>query len=320
MKLITSIFGKGSNITEEDIIEKIVNQKIREDSTREYKEIKKLGDQQIEKGMIAPLIGFINTLSGNGLLILGIKDENGFPVEIKPVDQNLLKNEEQVRAIIVSRIDTIPRMKEFMRLSVIHIPIKESGNVFLIEIEKTNECCVCYSTISQCAYLRRNDETTRLSLFDTLGLITSRNFPRIFIYIGALPETEKEFKFDVEFRNEGFKPGRYVTTLIKFFYDDSLDITLEGTHIQDVSHLNPDAKKTYNITAAYPPGTVLLYPNLSTVAGRLKIHPKKDFELTIVALTYEDEGRTIQEIKLLNKNGAVSVQELSKQFMPYLVV
>lgn len=316
MKLITALFGKTSDITKKDIEEKIIKPRVKENLTLEYKEIINLGYTQKEGQIIKPLIGFLNTTKGNGLLILGIRDK--LPTEIKPIDQTLIKNEEQLRAIITSSIILVPRTREFPKLTIVSVPVNENSNLFLIEIETINEYYTYSSLTSGCVYLRRNDETLLLSLHETLELISKKRFPKVFVYFDERPiETENRVIFTSRFKNEGLEPSRYVAALIQFFYEGNLDITLEGEDIQDVSEINLYSKKTYQVTAAYPP-QLLLYPNKTTIFGKLKISPKKNFELKAFIETFENKGFTTQQILISNNNGNVSVQNLSASFTPYL--
>lgn len=316
MKIITSIFGKESGIREEDIEEKIIIPRLMENATREYKQIKNLNDKTKEDQIVAPLIGFLNALEGNGLLILGIKDEKGIPTEIEQIDSSLIRNAEQLRSIITDSIAALPRIREFFRLSIVPVLTKGNGKIYLIETERTDECCVYYSKITQRAYLRRNDETLALTLPEILEMVARKNFPKIFVRFYRKMETESGFIFNVAFVNEGLKPGRYVMALIKFFYENDFDVTLQGTTVQDVSDLNPGPRKTYQVEKQF--GTSLVYPVQFNVFGELRISPRKDFQMTIAVRVYENEGITTQEIKMRSENNNISIRESFKQFTPYL--
>ena len=328
MELIISLFGKETGISKEDIEETIIKPDRKENSTLEYKEIrlldinqKKLNDKQIEDQIVKPLVGFINKLvDGNGLLILGIEGKKHSPVRIAPIDENLIKNEEQLRAIITSNIGSVPQSRSFPRLTPVKVPITENKNIFLVEIRREDEYCVYYSKISNCAYCRRNDETSQLSPAETIELVAKKNFPRVFIYFEKSTETENELIFSGVFKNEGLEPGRYILGLIKFFYEGDLNINLDGKNITDISDINLDSKKTYQKMSGYPPESLFIYPQQPMLFGKLKISPKKDFELTITVRINENKGFTTQVILISNKDGLVSITELNNQFFPYLMI
>ncbi|ODS38972.1 MAG: hypothetical protein A7315_11655 [Candidatus Altiarchaeales archaeon WOR_SM1_79] len=329
MELIISLFGKETGISKEDIEETIIKPDKKENSTLEYKEIrlldmnqKKLKDKQIGDQIVKPLVGFINKLiDGNGLLILGIKEKNHSPIGISPIGENLIKNEEQLRAIITSNIASVPHSRNFPKLTIIKVPVNENKNIFLVEIKREDGYCVYYSQISKCAYLRRNDETLILSPAETIELVAKKNFPRVFIDFEKITETENEIIFETAFKNEGLEPGRYIVCSIRFFYNDNLNINLEGQNIRDISNINLDSKKAYQIDVGYPPGSSFIYPQQRSVFGKLRISPKKDFGLISIGVRInEDKGFTTQNLIILNKNGVASVLKFNYQFVPYLMI
>jgi hypothetical protein len=326
-QLLTALFGKSSGITKLDVEEKILNIQ-KESSTLEFKELKltKMYDENKEQCIIKPIIGFINKLTnGDGLLILGIDEEDRLAKSIKPISKSLIKDEEQLRAILASNILSIPHSKEFPELMIQKVSMG-TDNIFLVEVKRTNDNCVYYSAITDNAYVRINDVTERLSLPGTIDLIARKNFPQIFMYINESEESGDEFVYDVGLINEGLEPGRYVTAIIGFYHEHyDLNVVLEGTDIFDIDKTTRNihktgAKKAYQVMAGYPPKSLLLYPKRQMYIGRLKISPKKNFNLKLHIEICEERGITEQEIVMVNVGGARSREETTCKFTPYLTL
>jgi hypothetical protein len=319
MELLQSIFGKDKDISREDI-ENIILNKVRESLEIEFKEIYDL-EKDKEKGIIKPIISFLNS-NGKGLLFLGIREEKALAKELKPVKKEIIKDAEQLRAIITSNIVAIPILTDFPKLNIIEIKINGEGNVFIIEIKNHDNRYVYYSKITNQAYIRRGNESFPLKLIEVIELIAKKNHARVFVkFDNKLKETNNRYEFELAYFNDGLEPGRYVTSSIKLFYEDeNLNIIIKGTNVRDISHLNEDAKKTYQITLAYPPNSIWLYPKTTTVIGNVIVSPKKDFELKMIIQTYEDRGLTNQEVLITKKEGIFNIKEIESSFYPYISI
>jgi len=323
-QLLTALFGKSSGITKLDIEEKILN-KERESLNLEFKQISKVNSEINENCITKPILGFLNTIEGNGLLILGIESKAGLAVSIKPINGGIIKDEEQLRSIIASTISSIPRYKQFPKLTFYKTQVN-GGNVFFVEIERVDDNCVYYSKITDYSYIRNNDETRRLRLDETLDLIARKNFPQIFVKLEVSKKSSKEFLYDMAFTNEGLEPGRYVMAMIGLFYNDGSNASLEGKGLDDIANLNLGrtiAKKLYQTTTAYPPDSLLLYPEGLTHFGKLKIIPAQNgyFHIEVHVQIQEEKGVTEQKIVLSNiLEGYITGKQTLRKFTPYLTL
>jgi len=319
-QLLTALFGKAIGITRPDLEEKILN-KQKESLTLEFKQITRLDDEVNENCITKPTIGFLNTINGDGLLILGIESKVGRAISIKPISEGIIKNEEHLRAIITSSLSSIPYCKDFPELIIHKIPI-DGGNIFLVEIKRLDDNCVYYSKITDYAYMRRNDETIRLTLGETIDLIARKNFPQIFIYLGEFSESHNELVCNLGLVNEGLESGRSTSTMIGFFCRDELDITLEGANVSDISDKNPRYRKAYQFTGGYPPQTLLIYPKSVMYSVKLKIKPKKNFNLELEVTTHEEKGFTRQNFTIESNivTSKISKKETLHEFTPYLTL
>ena len=323
--IIESIFGKSSGLKKEDIEEKIIG-KYKESSNFECKaidlKINKDGitNESLESAIIKPLVGFLNSISGTGLLCLGIGTIDGKTEKIIPIKRGIIKSQEQLRAIILSNIKSIPVSNNLPELIMEEINIDENAHLFLVEIKRLDDYCIYYSKITDYAYLRQNDETKRLTLLDTLDFLAKKNFPRVFVRFDKTPtETNSGYEFTLSHINEGLEPGRYITTLMRIFYNGDFKLDLDGDGIGDITDKNIGSKKAYRISIGYPPDTILAYPNLTTIFGKLRIYSKEDFLIQIKIETYENRGKTEQMIIISNFSGNLSINETMKTFKSYLI-
>jgi len=322
--IIESIFGKSSGLKKEDIEEKIIG-KYKESSNFEckaiYLKINKDGitNESLESAIIKPLVGFLNSISGMGLLCLGIGTIDGKTERIIPIKRGIIKSQEQLRAIILSNIKSTPISNNLPELIIEEINIDENNHLFLVETKRLDDYCIYYSKITEYAYLRQNDETKRLTLPDALDFLAKKNFPRVFVRMDTKPvETRNGYEWGIVHINEGFEPGRYITTVIRIFYNDNIKVDLDGAGVVDITDKNIDSKKAYRITMGYPPDTILAYPNLTTICGKLRVYSKEDFFIQIKVEIYENKGKTDQFITIVNFDGNLSVEEKIKTFKPYL--
>jgi len=71
--IITSIFGKESGITEQDLKGKLITGHYSEGQKFDAKNIvSQLDENSKETHLIKPIVSFLNSVEGNGLLVLGI--------------------------------------------------------------------------------------------------------------------------------------------------------------------------------------------------------------------------------------------------------
>lgn len=97
------MFEKDINeITEEDL-ESLVNNEVQEDRRLEYKGELDLSNNEHKRKLLKTVCAFSNT--SGGLLIYGIKENNGFPEELVGLDFNPDKEIPQVIDIIKARFE-----------------------------------------------------------------------------------------------------------------------------------------------------------------------------------------------------------------------
>lgn len=311
--ILESIFGKQGGITKEEVEEEIIIAKYKESIDFDCKEVDsgkiKIDDKIKEDSIIKTLVAFLNTFSGTGLLCLGVRAPKGIPKTFISVKDTIFKNEEQLRSIIRNNINSIPFTSHLPKLTIEKIKFNEGSNIFLIEVERIDNNCIYYSKISENAYMRINDETQRLNLHETLDLISKKNFPKIFMTFKDPVKTENGFEIDIKYINEGLEPGRFISTFIKMYYADDINLELNGTTVTDETNNNADSKKAYSIIAGYPPNTTFVYPLSGYIFAKLRILTKDDFDIKMTILTQENKGVSKQIFTFCNYGGELSIKE-----------
>lgn len=321
-EVITSIFGKEFGITEQDLKDKLISVNYCEGQKFDAKNIVlQLDENSKESHLIKPIVSFLNSMGGNGLLVLGISTggaRNNTCQNIVPIKDSIIKNEEQLRALVNGNLSSIPQNQNKPNIKIQKVQLS-SGNIFLIEVKRIDDGCVYYSTITEYIYIRNNDESERLSLLESLDFIEKKVIPKVFFYLDQPEDIEVGKKLNMAFRNEGLEPGRYLLTTLHFDCSDkNIKIEVTGGNVTSITHINKGTTASFQIVNAYPPGQSLIYPFVPTLAGKVFIHSKEDFTIGVRVDNYENRGKSIQVLNIENKSGTVSVSEKERRFIPYL--
>lgn len=319
-KNIIATFGKNHGVTKEDILKDIVSQDMRENSHFECKQVKKLSDEEKENHICKPLVGFLNSLDGHGLLILGLDMRNDNPIHKKPISNEIIKNEEQLRSIIHSWISTIPSFSDTYYLEIFKVPEDDNCNYFLIEITRKVDNCIYYSTHSQLGYIRNNDETITLKLPELINLLAQKNNPRLFININKTSNDVKKAVFSLYLLNEGFQPGRNVLIHLECVFSNGVVFDISGKELKRTSVDQLPNRKTYRFTCGMPPNTLLIYPGFSIILGELTISGIDGAFGFINVDIFEDKGRTTQHIRFMCYKDKIQFDVPHREYTPYLVM
>jgi len=326
MDLINSLFGKEDGITEEDIHKTIIEPKKKEGQKLEYKgETVFKGEkakEKREKSLIKPLVAFLNTIEGKGLLVLGINDEKHgkqrVPTGITPIPSNQIRNESALRSWIHEYIRSVPHYGQVPELKIVSVPIKKTGNVFLIEIESKDTGCLYYSTISGLAYERKNDESKPLDLHKSIEIVHKKASPKVFIFLEET-KSKRGIGYRVILVNDGVKPGRNILGVVHIYHSENVVVEMTGVGIRKRRML-PKKGKVYQITSGTPPSTHLIYPKAECETGLLLIRGEGDFDIHMLLRINERMGYTKQEIKLEKRFGNVVVTYPVEDFFPYISI
>jgi hypothetical protein len=319
--IIKEIFGKNQNLSKEDIEKYIIQAKPRESAILEYKSTEKLKkDRQgrliDEKGnekkevIIKPLISFLNKFSPEGgLLVLGIYDQDGIPQKIS-VSKDKLFTEEQLRNLIHTEVDSIPKFKDFPLLNIQNVDVN-NGEVWLIEIHPIDFNTVYFSRSSNYAYVRKNDTSQQLSLPETIELIKQKMIAKVFISpeITHKQILDNSIEYTIEFGyiNEGNKPGRQIFSILGF----EGNISIGSLYRLGWGRANYQHPFELNLNG-------ILYPKLTVrhIAGSIQIKFSQEDKIKLETITFEEEGFSIQNF-IISKDG---LEEVKREFTPYIML
>lgn len=334
--IVEKILKKELDIADESDLNSIMGTV--ESSNIEFKEIyhNRNTQDQIKENIIRSIVGFLNSSGGEGLLVLGIKTDNYEKAsEITGVDKNALrqlKTEVTLESFIKGSIRSIPSfMNEYKIVTKIIRYVNK--NVLFIEVKNKNRYSIYYSKITDYIYIRKGQETKKLNIEDTLNLISSRNYPQIYIYLERSGESKSSSKiylnFKINYLNEGVKPSNGVRTFILIGSDSKLDITSRGYDF-NIGNLNFDVLnlKEFNDECTHLKGFEFDYPHNSNI----KIYPFKMVKRSyfscliedipkikqIIALTFENEGITRQEFVVEESNDDYQLKEVFRDYRPYI--
>jgi hypothetical protein len=323
MSLIKEIFGKEDDITLDDL--KNILGKKRENHLIEGKsmgiEDKPVGKKTaiLETCILKPLISFLNSEVGTGLLIFGVvtdKKDTSLLTSISGVDLSEYTSE-RIESLIKHHIVSSPSVKNGYVLINKPIEISSSKRVYLLEVEILERNCMFYSRDSNCSYIRKGSSTEEISLHDFAVMQQKRICSRVIILIdseimrGSVENSRKiisdfkgKYPLNISFKNIGFEPCKDAFAKLVFSnrndikidikdknaYIDIIDIDINNTHIQVRSNI--------------PMINNILYPGRITRVGTLYVrkNPMKKFDLNI--MTNSEKGYTKQKytFSFTNKN------------------
>ena len=320
--LINEIFGKINGITVDDMDDKLIKTKYSEGQFFEAKTIitEILDDDLKESQIIEPLIGFLNSIEGRGLLCLGIEtgSRSDLCKQIIPVKKSILKNSEQLRDIIINRVGVFPNGENYI-LNVTPVDADKDSVVYLIEIERKDNSCTYYSRITDYIYIRNNHQTRKLKFTEMLEIVNKKTSPKIFLYFDrkeSFNDAHGEgFKFNIACKNEGLEPGKYVLSYIEVHKPEGIKTKIESKHSTSLKKINIGDYDSYQLVYGYPPTTILVYPKKPTVIGELFIY-STSFEISLIIETYENKGISKQKLTISDKK-EISI-EVEKNYSSYI--
>lgn len=333
---IETRFGKSSDVTIADLETKLVG--LEEDEQLEAKRVPRdssdmerqglsAEDRQIarrwgiEELAVSAIVGLLNKEDGSGgLLVLGARAPDGRVEALEPASNAQLdKLKLATQAKVASSSNPLaPFERTFVR-----VPASPDTSVDLVEVRPRDRTVVYYSAITSLVYRREGDSTQTLPPREFVRLVESRRIAKVLIQVTSLTlnstPTGKELLAKLRFLNLGNTPARFVCSVLRL--DGPIDpakVSLRGRQVTDESERNIGPKKTYSITAGYPPASTLLYPLLGVVLPDLHIPDFPDKEdVTLTIETYEDKGATRQIIIFRREAEKISATRPEPTFTPY---
>ena len=310
MRIIQEIFGKEHGITSRDV-ESLVGT-VQEMSYIECKLVTAdIGKRERKDDIIIkPIIGFLNKQENiGGLLILGAEAKNEVIEDIKPFSSSIL-NQAQVSNFIKDYLVPIPNNQASYTSDVISVEFGNGQHVLLVEVTKNDPSVFFYSKIANSAYERRGHSNYSMEISELFKRVESMRAARLILFLtqsGNLLEINgtKSLKVDFYLKNEGTLPGKYITGLVKIQFlnvANISDIIIEPSDtIKEVSNINRDVHRAFELVAGYPPNTTFVSPGLNYGVGSLTFkttRPDQEIIASIEAFIYEERTFTKQSIKL----------------------
>lgn len=317
---ISEIFEGKESFNQKEL--ETLNKKIRKNNfvENQYNEAKtitgiiriKSEEELYENQLIKPLISFLNSIDGKGTLYLGINTPRGAShfLDVVPVSEKTIKNEEHLRELIVSKLGVIPREFETPNISIKKIKFKK-GNVYIIGINRVNKNSVYYSKLSDNIYKRSYDVTSKLNLTESLQLIESKRNPLLKLRVSfsrfdgkpnLMSNKLKKMKliYNLSLVNDGLEPSE-LTTII-------LGISNRGEYLPEIEFPNdfqkrdspPGAQKGFQLVNNTNFGHLPVYPMTPLNLGNMSIEWKEhlDLDLEFVIKIMDKKGLTLQSFSL----------------------
>jgi len=338
MEIIQRFFDKNSGITIKDIENHIIGQN--ESLELEFKTISdQLSENERKEIILKPLVSFLNSTMGKGLLVIGIaEDKAKNAVKIVGVNKKLnpLKTRESLRSSIFDNIKSLPAYISDFKLEVIDIEKDDDNNVFLVEIKREDQACVYYSAVTDYSYIRRGDESPKISLNKFMSLVAHKNLPRIFIEVSKPILQTKHLNYGLKFINKGLKPGKDVHAFIILCKHGDFEIILDGFEVKSLGSnlhkyednfkkigiydeiMNCEDAKLYSISQMRNDNPPKIYPFApSTNFGNIHVD-SGDIIFDLIALIYEDETLSIQITSIVHKGEQSEIEEVLMETKSYL--
>jgi hypothetical protein len=349
--IIKQIFGERKEkerVSRDDIKKLIEEWKIKESDILEYKSTERLrlkngklvsedkpGEDKKEEILIKPLVAFLNKHQPEGgLLIWGIRAENGIPTNLAALPKATIKKEDIERWIYTS-IYSVPTslIENTLDIEIEEVEV-EDKSVFLIEIHPRDFNVVYVSRITERAYLRVGDHSKDLSFFETYELIERKILPKVFIIFEKEAESYKklenekvEIKVRLSYLNEGHKPGEWVKTLLNIKIVEGEKLLKINTNNIPAFDSRDEPKYAWNTEIQCPEDGLtfqinnyfkeVIYPFVPHDIGILYFEFRENVKIKISINTYEYRGLTTQTL-FLSSGG--ELREEIKTFVPYIAL
>ncbi len=264
-----------------------------------------------EGHIIKPIVGFLNSYEGFGNLYLGI-DTGGSGksrfLDIKPINKKIIKGEDDLRDLIFNKLGVLPASPEKPKMEIKRIEF-ETGNVFVIFIEKTNNYSVYYSRLTDYIYKRNSDVTNKLSLIENLQLIESKKNPRLSLKLipkkytpidvgSTKKKNSTEITYDVKIINEGLEPSFFTTGMISIKFKGNNKTKIKSTPSIWELTKSDDSLYKYQFYCGMPPQHMPIYPIINSSVGELVISTENFFNLDFEIKILDKKGITRQEFSL----------------------
>lgn len=312
----------------------------------EFKEIDermRSNDDRKEK-ILQPLVSFLNSSLGSGLLILGVKEgkrdvaENIVAVNPKILSQ--LSTEGSLEMFIYDKINSIPSEIRKFELKVRSIHWHGDKNVYLIEIKRNDSYCVYSSGVTARVYVREGRKSPGLSFNHAIDLLSKKNYPRPYVDVELLSENKQGDKFfsafGFSFVNKGTKPASNISIVYLIGSEVNLEIVQKPQYGFDIEDL--DLKKfdlqsfeNYEFRVAFnhlhknrhPINDLPIYPSKKFSAGVFSLGYADKIEFRIFSLIFEQNAFTKQEFQIYKESGkkAQIVEDIKRrEFHPYMTL
>jgi hypothetical protein len=336
---ISALFGKPFEaLTCREVCEKLGA--IYESDRVEFKESFEK-EEKLREELLRAVVGFLNTVEGYGLIVLGARDPSKPGERVKCLDKNLFKwdkagqIEAHIRDTILNSLRSIPRAIALPHLGVRVFDCRsdcglgEDGWLILVYVEKTSDA-VYYSGINNVAYIRRASTTQQLSLEEVLALVESKRRPIVRVLLEPRVEDLRRLKFTVWLENIGYKPAMQVFCKLlisklvvsgdqqRAIFIESIrpDHKLSGSPVQEEGFWF--ALELFNIY----PLNVPAYPHVVLREGELEVVLGSDLpERAVVvarAFIFTEETVTQEQLVINISRGGVSAQQLTLEVRDYL--
>ena len=202
--------------------------------------------------------------------------------------------------MITKNLGAIPKLI-YSPIIISHlIPVNSEKNIFVIEIER-KEDCVYYSKKDSVVYIRRNDESHRLDPPEALDLVFKKSSSKVVVGVNKTTHTySNRIELEWGYMNKGNSPAIDVTSIIKIISNNpKQEILFEGRTKVDLSHLHPLFTQVYEVSVGFKEDIQApLYPNVGVLWGKLIISPRENANLLIDIENYDRQGVTKHQLKI----------------------
>lgn len=319
--LFKNIFGKESNFTENDIEEKVIKISRRESVIFECKSLRnisKLNDINKDELILKPLIAFLNKSSTEGgVLILGVSAKDSIATEVIPIEDEVVKNEAQLRDWITTNVSSIPYFYTFPTIEIEKIMISKNQNIFAVEIHTVDTNVVYFSRLSDSIYKRVADKSEKINLLEATALIDAKRMPLVYITMEGIDFIEEgeiiESNFKIVNNNKGSKPAYHCISWYSFKLIDgsSEQIDIQSKVMIDATSRNTGYLKVFQTN----PNIIPFFPGRPFVNDEIKIKFNKNSRIRIFIETNDEMSYSKQEF-ILSKDGIK--EEASPIFKTYI--
>jgi len=341
--IIKQIFGERKErerISGEDIKKLVEEWKVEESATLEYKSTErlrikngklvnedKLEEDKKEELLIKPLVAFLNKYQPEGgLLIWGIRAENGIPTELRAFQKGTVKKEDIERWISMN-ILSVPSVKDPPSVEVEEIEIDGKG-VFLIEIHPRDFNTVYFSKITNKVYIRRGKNSEEISLLEIYKLIEEKIIAKVFVIpkvkkFESLENEKARVEIEFQYLNEGYRPAEWVKSILivrvkegeRSLKIDTTDLTAfypqDRSFIWNSEITSPEKGISFQIDKY---SKEVIYPHIPHDIGILIIEYRAKLEFEIH--THEFRGSSAQKFILLPDG---NLEQQFSKFAPYAI-